>query len=142
MKNEILNPVLSSDVEPIPRYRLVRSDGTYIADNVEIQLRNTIKQAGTPYDVNSVLTDDVATLLDLTPEATPNDAFKAIATKVYANMDTLSRQISENSAKIATLWDAVFTAITANPFTIIFTSLDGVTVTKGIYNIAMHRLEC
>lgn len=43
---------------------------------------------------------------------------------------------------IATLWDAVFTNITGNPFTVAFTSLDGITVTAGIWNTAGARLEC
>ena len=45
-------------------------------------------------------------------------------------------------AKVSTLWDAVFTDITTNPFVIVFTSLEGITVTAGVYNVAKSRLEC
>lgn len=67
-------------------------------------------------------------------------AFPSLATN--ADLDTVNVSVAQNTAKIATLWDAVFTDITSNPFAIVFTSLDGVTVTAGNYNEALSRLEC
>ena len=67
-------------------------------------------------------------------------AFPSLATN--ADLDTVNASITQNTAKIATLWDAVFTEITGNPFAIVFTSLDGVTVTAGVYNQSLARLEC
>ena len=43
---------------------------------------------------------------------------------------------------IATLWDAVFSEITTNPFQITFADLTGITLTAGIWNSGLQRLEC
>lgn len=43
--------------------------------------------------------------------------------------------------RIALLMNRVFDNITANPFTIPFTSLNGLTVT-GVWNSASSRIEC
>lgn len=58
------------------------------------------------------------------------------------DIESLRESGGQTSPKIEVLWDAVFTDITANPFLIVFTSLDGVTVTAGNYNEALDRLEC
>ena len=47
-----------------------------------------------------------------------------------------------NTSKIATLWDAVFSEITTNPFQITFADLTGITLTAGIWNSGLQRLEC
>lgn len=142
MKDEILAPVRVEDVEAIPRYNLIDTSGTPLYKNVEIQLANEIIQQGTPYNTASVLNDDVAQMYGLPEEATPNDVFKAIAEMVYQNYEDLAKKVAENSTKIDTLWDAVFTNITGNPFNIYFTSLSGITVTAGVYNTSQNRLEC
>lgn len=51
-------------------------------------------------------------------------------------------KVSENTSKIATLWAAVFGAITTNPFTASFGDLDGFDIISGVYNEMRSRLEC
>ena len=62
------------------------------------------------------------------------------------NLDALQESIpsdaTELAARVDVLWDAVFTDVTQNPFAIVLTSLDGVTVTAGNYNEALDCLEC
>ena len=58
------------------------------------------------------------------------------------DIEALRESGSQISPKVEVLWDAVFTNITANPFLIVFTSLDGITVTAGVWNAAKSRLEC
>ena len=44
--------------------------------------------------------------------------------------------------QIATLWDAVFSDITSNPFQITFADLTGITLKSGVWNASLQRLEC
>ena len=61
---------------------------------------------------------------------------------IGSELTPLTGRMTEAEAKIATLWDAVFTNITGNPFTVVLSSLDGLTVTAGVWNAAQSRLEC
>ena len=61
---------------------------------------------------------------------------------IGSELTPLTGRVTEAEAKIATLWDAVFTNITGNPFTVVLSSLDGLTVTAGVWNAAQSRLEC
>lgn len=61
---------------------------------------------------------------------------------IGSELTPLTGRVTAAEAKIATLWDAVFTNITGNPFTVVLSSLDGVTVTAGVWNAAQSRLEC
>ena len=61
---------------------------------------------------------------------------------VQETTDTLQIQVGENSTKISTLWDAVFSDITGNPFLVTFADLDGIILTEGIWNNTLHRIEC
>ena len=65
-----------------------------------------------------------------------------ISTEVGENVAELTGRVAMNESKIATLWDAIFTNITGNPFTVAFSSLSGITVTAGVWNTAKARLEC
>lgn len=56
--------------------------------------------------------------------------------------DSLSSRLTQAEADIAQLKDALFTNITGNPFTLVFSSLEGFSVTAGVYNAAQSRLEC
>ena len=56
--------------------------------------------------------------------------------------DSLSSRLTQAEADIAQLKDALFTNITGNPFTLVFSSLEGFNVTAGVYNAAQSRLEC
>ena len=50
--------------------------------------------------------------------------------------------ISENSAQIAIIWDALFNNLTENPFMVTFNNLTGVNLQQGIWNNTAARLEC
>ena len=63
MRDEILQKAYPTDTATIPRYRILNQRGDVILDGIEIQLLNTILQAGTPFDKEHVLPDDVATSL-------------------------------------------------------------------------------
>lgn len=65
-----------------------------------------------------------------------------ISTEVGESFSELTGRVTVNESKIATLWDAIFTNITGNPFTVAFSSLSGITVTAGVWNAAKARLEC
>lgn len=56
--------------------------------------------------------------------------------------DSLSSRLTQAEADIAQVKDALFTNITGNPFTLVFSSLEGFSVTAGVYNAAQSRLEC
>ena len=59
-----------------------------------------------------------------------------------ADLSDLTARVTEAESKLTVLWDAVFTNITGNPFTVVLSSLDGITVTAGVWNAAKSRLEC
>ena len=65
-----------------------------------------------------------------------------IAQAAEASVNDLSNAVGQNTSKIATLWDAVFSEITTNPFQITFADLTGITLTAGIWNSGLQRLEC
>lgn len=62
--------------------------------------------------------------------------------EVAGQLGPIVSRLSQAEADIAQVKDALFTNITGNPFTIVFSSLEGVTVTAGVYNAAQSRLEC
>lgn len=47
-RDEILRPAVSTDATAVPRYNLVRSDGTIIEKNVAMRLSNPVAREGTP----------------------------------------------------------------------------------------------
>lgn len=47
-RDEILRPAVSTDATAVPRYDLVRPDGTIIEKNVAIRLANPVAREGTP----------------------------------------------------------------------------------------------
>lgn len=66
----------------------------------------------------------------------------AIAGEAAQAVVALSNAVAQNTGKINTLWDAVFSDITTNPFQITFANLDGITLTAGVWNATLQRLEC
>ena len=57
-----------------------------------------------------------------------------------ADLSDLTARVTEAESKLTVLWDAVFTNITGNPFTVTFETLDGVTV-EGVWNTESKRIE-
>lgn len=84
----------------------------------------------------------------LAAQATANQAIALaqqaveIAQQAAAFVVDLSNAVQQNTSKITTLWDAVFGDITTNPFQITFANLDGITLTSGVWNATLQRLEC
>jgi hypothetical protein len=65
-----------------------------------------------------------------------------IAANAAASVVALQNATAQNTSKVSTLWDAVFSDITANPFQLTFADLTGITMTHGVWNAALQRLEC
>lgn len=84
----------------------------------------------------------------LSAQATANEAIDLarlaieIANAAQQAVIDLTKAVQQNTSKIATLWDAVFSDITTNPFQITFVDLDGITLTSGVWNSTLQRLEC
>lgn len=81
-------------------------------------------------------------------QATANEAIALanlaieIANAARQAVIDLTKAVQQNTSKIATLWDAVFSDITTNPFQITFVDLEGITLTSGVWNSTLQRLEC
>lgn len=82
MQDEILNPVLNTDTVAVPRYDILGADGAAIQQNVELRLKNTTVQDGTPYNKESVLPDSLCTDLGISFTSTPAGAFRALLSKI------------------------------------------------------------
>lgn len=87
-------------------------------------------------------------LIALGAQATADEAIALarqaveVANTASKTVTSLSNAVAQNTSKITTLWDAVFGDITSNPFQIIFVDLDGITLTSGVWNATLQRLEC
>lgn len=77
-------------------------------------------------------------------EAAQAAADKALAmlALVQPDVDDLRARVADNAARINTIWDAIFTEITQNPFLLAFDTLAGANVTGGVWNKTLSRLEC
>ena len=108
------------------------------ADKLEEQMQTHIQAVEEKWDDSlHALGEDVDAL-----RADLDSLSGQISTEVGENLAELTGRVAMNESKIATLWDAIFTNITGNPFTVAFSSLSGITVTAGVWNTAKARLEC
>lgn len=83
MKDEVLQKVLDSDGNIIPRFDIVHPDGTVLAENVQLVLKNTILTPGTPLNKQNLLSDDTSRALGLDPAtSTPDTAFMSIRSSI------------------------------------------------------------
>lgn len=64
------------------------------------------------------------------------------ATSAESTVASLANTVADNKSKVTTLWDAVFSEVTSNPFTLTFADLDGITLKSGVWNTANQRIEC
>ena len=84
----------------------------------------------------------------LAAQAIANEAIEIARQAVQAANEAkqatidLNKAVTQNTSKIQTLWDAVFSEITSNPFQITFVDLSGITLSSGIWNATLQRLEC
>ncbi len=70
-----------------------------------------------------------------------NEAMR-IASEANATSNSMKTQVDDNTGKIATMWDALFGALTTNPFLVTFGDLTGIKLTSGIWNKQNSRIEC
>ncbi|MBQ2741922.1 MAG: hypothetical protein IJF32_03880 [Oscillospiraceae bacterium] len=66
----------------------------------------------------------------------------AVAEEARKAVVELTKLITMNTSKVATLWDAVYGQITDNPILITFADINDITLTSGVWNIDLQRLEC
>lgn len=85
MKDEILAKALDSDTEIVPRYDVVLPDGTKVAENAEIVLKNPVTQEGTPYNKEAVLQDATAALYGLGDNATVDGVLQILKNAAVVN---------------------------------------------------------
>lgn len=79
MKDEVLQKALEADASVIPRYDIILPDGTKVAENVQLVLKNIILTEGTPLNRQTLLKDSTATLYGLdVANALPDDVLLTI----------------------------------------------------------------
>ena len=66
----------------------------------------------------------------------------AMAEEARQAVVELTKLITLNTSKVATLWDAVYGQITENPILVVFKDLNDVTMSAGVWNADLQRLEC
>lgn len=80
MKDEVLKKLNNTDSAVIPRYDIVLPTGEIVYSRVQIILKNTVLEPGTPLNAQNLLSDNTSTELGLDPEtSTPDSAFSALA---------------------------------------------------------------
>jgi hypothetical protein len=70
------------------------------------------------------------------------NAAAAQAAEAAEKAQTALNLATSNAGEISSLKDAVFNALTANPFTISFDNLNGLNIVSGIWNQTYQRIEC
>lgn len=79
MKDEVLQKALTTDATVIPRYDIVLPDGTKVAENVQLVLKNSVLTVGTTLNKQTLLKDTTAILYGLdAASALPDDVLAAI----------------------------------------------------------------
>ncbi len=66
----------------------------------------------------------------------------ANATSALSQAESLSALLAEVQGRLEKVEDSVESNITANPFSVTADTLDGITLTKGIWNQTKGRIEC
>ena len=70
------------------------------------------------------------------------DAGAEAAEQAEADAAEALSAIAGLESRVSRVEDGLFNNITGNPFLVQFDSLDGVVMTKGIWNAARNRIEC
>lgn len=65
-----------------------------------------------------------------------------IANQALALVIALNNQVTQNTIRINTLWDAMFSKVAAHPFQVLFRNLDDADLSTGCWNEMMARVEC
>lgn len=131
--------------------------GLYLtAENIEMYLEEYAKKGWVKNRIDEKfeivvvpLIGDVAALVKQF-EAVNDRLTTAEADLVAVNNEILALQakdlqihstVNEFSAMVNTVWDAVFNDIIENPTIVDFDTLDGITLTGGVWNATLRRLE-
>lgn len=64
------------------------------------------------------------------------------AQQALALVKEFGKIVDANTSKTQTLWDAVFSEVTANPWRLDFTNLDGIELVSGVWDESRARLVC
>lgn len=56
--------------------------------------------------------------------------------------ETIVATVASLESRVARVEDGIFNNITGNPYLVSFDSLDGIVLTKGIWNADRKRIEC
>ena len=103
---------------------------------VENRINNTI------YEFDNKSNQDLITigdrLDDLERRVTGHDHEIAA---LKANDTQIQSRLNEVAARVDSVWDAILTEITENPAVVDFDTLDGFTLTGGVWNKPLRRLE-
>lgn len=99
MKDEILGKALNTDETVIPRYDIVKPDGTKLAEDAELILKNPVTQEGTPYNKLNVLTDETVEKVWPDSDERPEDP----------NVDNALEKLSEPVFKVGDILTTVRT---------------------------------
>lgn len=79
MKDEVLQKAIETDSTVIPRYDIILPDGTKVAENIQLVLKNVVLTAGTPLNRQSLLKDATAVLYGMSADtALPDEVLLAI----------------------------------------------------------------
>jgi len=78
LKDEVLQKAIETDTSVIPRYDIILPDGTKVAENVQLVLKNAILAAGTPLNRQTMLKDSTAELYGMDANALPDEVLLAI----------------------------------------------------------------
>lgn len=70
------------------------------------------------------------------------DAAYLLSLENKRRLDLLANRVENHETRVQRLEDGLFNNITGNPFLITFGNLEGVILTKGIWNKALQRIEC
>lgn len=71
-----------------------------------------------------------------------SDSAVSIAKQAMALVLALNSQVVANRAKIDVMWNALFAEVAGHPWTVTFTTVDDVTISSGVWNEEMARIEC
>jgi hypothetical protein len=78
LKDEVLQKALTADSTVIPRYDIILPDGTKVAENAQLVLKNTVLTAGTALSKYTLLKDTTAALYGMGTNALPDEVLVAI----------------------------------------------------------------
>lgn len=98
-------------------------------------------------NINTAISGLIAHKEDTDVHITPADreawaAGAAQAAKAAADAAAALATVASLESRVARVEDGIFNNITGNPYLVSFDSLDGIVLTKGIWNADRKRIEC